>query len=206
MKGKEVIIFDIDGTLIRSPPEYIHYVVGRALEDLGTSVPTKYIDKFWFEPDRNDIIDRYFKVDVRDFWKLYRNYDTAEERRNVVHPYEDVIALNELNKTYRLAAVSGARPEVVKFQATLVGDYFEEVISCHQFSEYKPKPDPSSILHCMNILNVKPEKTIYVGNGIEDVLAAQRANVLDIMIDRGEYKFNNINPTITIKSLFELLS
>jgi len=46
---------------------------------------------------------------------------------------------------------------------------------------------------------------MYIGNGDEDVLAAQRAGVLDILIDRGHYPPpTNVNPSMTITSLHGL--
>jgi hypothetical protein len=45
---------------------------------------------------------------------------------------------------------------------------------------------------------------MYVGNADEDVFTARNSNVLDVLVDRNEFKFPGLNPTHTIKSLHEL--
>ena len=59
---------------------------------------------------------------------------------------------------------------------------------------------------CMDELGSVPEMTIYVGNSEEDVLAAQAAHCLDVLLNRGEYIFPAVKPTVTIMSLYQLKS
>jgi phosphoglycolate phosphatase-like HAD superfamily hydrolase len=54
------------------------------------------------------------------------------------------------------------------------------------------------------LLRVKNTEAIYIGNGEEDIKTAKNANVLDVLLIRGEYEFQNVNPSIKINSLYDL--
>ncbi|HLD88743.1 MAG TPA: hypothetical protein VI894_00905 [Candidatus Nanoarchaeia archaeon] len=55
-------IFDLDGTLVCTLPEYIYSVVKQALTNMGIlSFPEEHsIDAFWFETKRDEIIRKCF--------------------------------------------------------------------------------------------------------------------------------------------------
>ena len=55
----------------------------------------------------------------------------------------------------------------------------------------------------MSRIKTKPEETAYIGNGDEDILTARNAKVLDIIVDRKEYRLKE-KPSLKIESLQEL--
>ena len=203
----EAIVFDLDGTLIHTAPEYRYIIVGNTLKDLGVSASNKKIDKFWFEKERNKIIKNEFGVkEPQRFWEKYDIYEKTDLRKNFVKAYEDINFNKELkNRGYKLGIVTSAAEHIVDIELELIGKkYFDAVIMARSSNGIIPKPHPQGLLKCLDELKVNPEKSIYVGNAEEDLICAEKANVLGVIILRNEYKFKNINSCFTISSLDKL--
>ena len=199
-------LFDLDGTLVHTMPEYRYQIVGNALRDLGTTAPDHYIDKFWFEARRNDIIRDCFGVDPELFWAAYQRYDIAELRRALTRPYDDTDVIQELRKRgYRTGIVTGAPLHIASLEIEMLGkDNFDAVVNTHCHDGLKPKPYPHGIEKCMRLLCIGNNEALYVGNSDEDIMAARNANVLDVLVLRNEHEFPHIKPSVTISSLYEL--
>ena len=45
----KAVIFDLDGTLVHTMPEYRYKIVGQTVRDLGAKSSHHLIDKFWFQ-------------------------------------------------------------------------------------------------------------------------------------------------------------
>ncbi|RLJ00944.1 MAG: hypothetical protein DRP11_05225 [Candidatus Aenigmatarchaeota archaeon] len=201
-------IFDLDGTLVRTDPEYRHLVVGKILEELGVSASEKDIDRFWFEGERNSFIRERFGVNPKTFWELYRKYESVELRRKYVSPYPDVDVLERIKENgYRTGIVTGAPPEIAKMELELLGpENFDAVIVTTVSENVKSKPHPHGIELCLKSLSTDKGEAVYIGNSDEDVLAAKNAGVLDVFINRNEHPFdlNRLKPSLVIETLYEL--
>jgi phosphoglycolate phosphatase-like HAD superfamily hydrolase len=55
----------------------------------------------------------------------------------------------------------------------------------------------------MKLLGVEKNQTIYVGNSEEDILTARAAEVIDVIVERKEYK-PTIEPSVKIPDLYGL--
>ena len=201
-------IFDLDGTLIRTNPEYRHLVVGKVLKELGVSGSKRDIDRFWFEGERSSFIRERFGVKPKAFWDLYNKYESVELRRKYVSPYSDIDVLERIKENgYRTGIVTGAPPEIAEMEIKLLGpENFDVVVITTVSDNVKSKPHPHGIELCLKSLSTTKKETIYIGNSDEDVLAAKRAGVLDIFINRSEHPFDleKLKPSFVIESLHEL--
>ena len=202
----EALICDLDGTLVRSLPEHRYNVVCAALKDLGVIASKADIDMFWFETERDTIVIERFGVANEDFWPRYREHDKIDVRARFTKPYDDVEFLKEVRKKgIKTGIVTGAPSHILELEVNMLGkENFDSIISAHRLNGIIPKPDPQGLMGCLNDLKVSQTKAIYLGNGDEDIQTARNAGVFDILIDRGEYKFPNTNPSMIIKSLYEL--
>jgi HAD superfamily hydrolase (TIGR01549 family) len=203
----KAVLFDMDGTLVHTAPELRYLLVKKIMDELGLECPDHFfIDRFWFEARRDEIIEKYFKVKPEVFWKVYRLHDTAELRVPYTKIYDDINFIKELRiKGYKTAIVTGAPKHIIEIDMNLLGkDNFDVVLRAHSSDGIKPKPDPHGIEHCLKLLNLNKEEVIFVGNSDEDILCGQRAGVFDVLIDRKEHKFPDIKPSMTISSLYEL--
>jgi len=204
----KAVLFDLDGTLIHTKAEFRYFIISRALWDIGLPPVSKdKMDKFWFESDRDQIVRELFSADPASFWPAYKRYDTADARRASIFPYQDVPFLSKLKgEGYKLGVVTGAPMEIMWMEIELLShilgaDAFQVVVRAQPTSGAKAKPHPDGIEKCLGCLGVAREEAIYVGNAREDVDAARNAGVLDVLLDRGEYAFPDLEPSLRITEL-----
>ena len=204
-------VFDLDGTLVHTKPEYRQRVVIATLESLGISgVAQRDIDTFWFRTGRDEIVRRDFGVQPGIFWRAFRRYDSIELRRRFTIPYPDTDIIPELRrKGYKMGVVTGAPPQIAELEIAMLGaENFDAVIIAGRSNGTKPKPHPEGLQKCLGLLGLKNTEAPFIGNSDEDILAARNAKMKEILVERGEYDFSYIvpAPSTIIKSLYELRS
>ena len=200
------IIFDLDGTLVRTMPAHRYILVRKVLDKFHVHASDETIDKFWYESHRNQIIISYFGIKPKPFWELFRKHDTIELRKEFTKPYYDVGILNELkSKGIRMGVVTGAPNYIAECELNMIErENFGSIILANGSNGIMPKPNPHGIEECLKKMGAKKNRTIVVGNSKEDIEAAKSANVTDFFVDRKEYDFGQINPSFTIKTLYDL--
>ncbi|MEK6945560.1 MAG: HAD family hydrolase [Nanoarchaeota archaeon] len=205
MKYKAAI-FDLDGTLIHSEPEFRYTVVGKILDDLGVKYSKEDIDRFWFETNRDEIVTKDFGLTIDAFWGPFKKYDTVELRRKFAKTYDDVGFIGDLQRAgCKTGIVTGAPLHIAEMEIGMIGEEnFDAIVVAHRMNGFTPKPHPQGLEECLSLLGVNKNEAVYVGNGDEDIQTARNAGVFDILIDRGEYTFHNTKPSLTISSLYEL--
>ena len=202
----KAVIFDLDGTLVHTMPEYRYKIVGQTLKDFGIKAYNEDIDSFWFESGRNKIIKNSFGIDPKLFWRRYHHYDDPELRKRLSRAYEDVDFIHELRMHgIKTGIVTGAPVRVASLEIDIIGkENFDGIVFARQSNGIRPKPDPHGIEECLNHLTVQKDETVYVGNSDEDLMTAKNAQVFDVLLFRGEHKFPETQSSLTIYSLYEL--
>ena len=205
MKYKAVLL-DLDGTLVHTSPEYRYTIVGETLTGLGIKTTNDLIDKFWFETSRDKIIRQDFGLNPEIFWAKYRERDHTELRRKLTWPYNDIDFVKELKRIgCKTGIVTGAPPHIASLEISMIGEEnFDCVVIASESRGIRPKPDAHGIEEALRFLNTQNNEAMYIGNAEEDILAARNANVLDILLIRGEYKLPEIKPSLKIHSLYDL--
>lgn len=197
----EGIMFDLDGTLVHTEPEYRYTLVGQTLHTFDRTATEFEIDTFWFRGGRDKFVRNVFGVDVDKFWARFRELDTVEIRAQHTKLYDDISFLQELrDHGKKVGIVTAAPSHVAELELALIGDV-DDVVLASESNGILPKPSPDGIYKCLDLLGLKTAP--FVGNSDEDVGAAEAAQVPDILIDRGEYDFG-ITASINITSLYEL--
>lgn len=204
------ISFDLDGTLVHTVPEYRHRVVPRVVAGLGGVIHDDHsVDRFWFEPNRNETIRREFALEPEVFWPLFRKIDTIEERSSHTHPYEDSArALHTLKTQGKTVSIlTGAPHWIAEMEIEkLNGAPHDFHISLIQ-GKFKNKPDPESFRHALQQLRMNPSETVYIGNAGEDAAYAKNAGVDFMYLERKEHEFTLREYAVAvIHSLDELVS
>ncbi len=202
----EAVIFDLDGTLVHSLPEYRYTVVGATLSELGVKSSEAEIDRFWFEARRDDIVTDNFGLSLDDFWSTYRKYDTIDLRKKLTKVYDDVDFIQELKRAgYKTGIVTGAPLHIAELEINMLErENYDAIVVAHCLNGFTPKPHPQGLEECISLLETTKDKAIYVGNADEDVMTARNAQVFDVLIDRKEHEFPDISPSLTIYSLYDL--
>lgn len=203
----KAVLFDLDGTLVSTKPEYRYHVVGSALKQLGRTAIEAHIDTFWFEGNRDETIRTLFQTDPLLFWHAYASFDLSEIRCEHTIVFEDVIVLQQLRrKGLQLGIVTNAPSLIAHSEMELIGAHLIDVIIVTDPSSgIRPKPSPDGINACLEKLKTTAQHALFVGNSQEDIDAARAAGVKDIYIDRNEYKSDLAIPSTSIRNLEELL-
>ena len=200
-------MFDLDGTLVHTAPEYRYKVVGRTLDKLCVRHADKRdIDSFWFGGNRDALIRECFGLKPELFWEEYVRHDTIELRKRFMKVYDDVDFIPELRRNgYKTGVVTGAPVHVANFEMDMLGEKnFDALVLARQENKLLPKPSSQGLELCLGVLKVDRDKAMYVGNSDEDMEMARGANVLDVFVDRGEHEFPDLRPSVTVRSLYEL--
>jgi len=206
MKFKAAL-FDLDGTLVHTPTGYINSVINHTLRDLGIQeVNEKTALEFWFAQDMDDFASMWTK-DLDTFWHFYRSHDTPEKRSTIVKLYPDVRVLKKLQRAGIILGILTSAPKpVATYELKLLSCFdFTSLVFAQPIYGVKRKPDAQGVKQFLELAGVSKEETVYIGNGIEDILAGKNAGVFDVFLERDEYPYAlPLNSRKHIKKLDEL--
>ena len=194
--NKELIIFDLDGTLIDSVPD-LALSVNHTLKSLNRDTFDEDIIRTWVGNGATTLVKRALSrsVYISDkldeelfsnaldiFLKFYSNNLTVSTLL-----YADVkeTLLNLQKKNYRLAIVTNKPYDFIKpiLEVLELIDIFEYYIGGDSLSVKKPNPMP--LLHVCKKLNVSVEKSLMIGDSKNDIIAANEAKMDSIAVSYG---------------------
>lgn len=198
----KTIIFDLDGVIIDSSRMWteLHQKTAKFLK---LRVPErKEISGLWGQSWEYIIETLWPGTDYQTFKETLREIKKRE--KILIRPIKDVTnILEKLNKSgYNLGLVSaGPKVSVVENlrEANIDPKFFKVIVGGEDTKNHKPDPEP--ILHACNLLDVKPENVIYVGDSLFDYRSAKNANVefvavLTGEVSEGEFKKNGVKNII----------
>jgi len=194
MKKPEMVLIDVDGTLVDSVPD-LAYCVDEMLKTLGMPVRGEQRVRHWVgngverlvrrglvndldgEPD-----DALFEKAMPIFNALYAENTS---KRSCLYPGVKQ-ALDFLRTTdVKIGCVTN---KAAQFTLPIlkdlgIADYFEIVICGDTLA--KKKPDPLPLLHAAEQLAVQPENSLMLGDSMSDVKAARAAGFSIICMSYG---------------------
>ncbi|MBS3119818.1 HAD-IA family hydrolase [Candidatus Woesearchaeota archaeon] len=203
----EAVLFDMDGTLVHTEPEYVSKIVRETLLSFNAENPRDDdIRYFWFGANREDFVQKVWGINPSAFFDEYMKLYAAEAKA-FSRFYDDVAVTLEALKArnVKIGIVTAGVPKITNHYLDRLKGYVSASVSTSQEPEMKPKPHPEAVLKCLKLLHVNPGMAMFVGNGEEDILAGKRAGVTDVFIDRGEHNLLTVMPSHTIKTLPEVL-
>lgn len=145
--------------------------------------------------------------------RLFIQHDTApaladeamqifSDARNQVTLFHDVLpVLQQLRQHYSLGTITNG---TVNLDQTPLNKLFDVSVSSYKFGI--AKPDQAIFLHTCQLLNIRPEEAIYVGDHLNfDVKGSQEAGLTSVWLNRNQLTNDtNIQPDITCHNLLEL--
>jgi phosphoglycolate phosphatase len=212
----ELIVFDLDGTLVDSAPDIARSIdetlVSLGLPPCGLDQVRRWLGngaerlvkraltgEMWGEPD----IFLYDKVLTR-FLDLYGEANGQDTR---VYP-----GVSEALQSLRLAGIrlcvltnKKRRFTEPLLKATGLGAFFEFWICGDDLDRQKPDPEP--LLHAMRHFAVSADATWMVGDSATDVAAARAAGVKILAVSYGYNHGRHIreaNPDGIVDSLLQI--
>jgi HAD superfamily hydrolase (TIGR01509 family) len=203
----EGVMFDWDGVLFDSLGASFN-VYNRIFARVGVKPLT--FDEFLGLQSPNShefylnvgVSEKLWKEVDNDWNRLYR------EERPDLHP-DARECLDALKRSrFKLALVSnGSWTRVERELRSLGLDVFFVSILCG--SEEELKPSPVMLEKTLNVLNLRPQSAVYVGDAPADIQAARKAGVISIAIARGLIQAERLrkeNPDHVFGGLEEMTS
>ncbi len=216
IKKPEMILIDVDGTLVDSVPD-LAYCVDEMMKQLGMPVHGEAKVREWVgngverltrraligqldgEPD-----DALFEKAYPIFMALYA--ENTSKRSTLYPGVAEGLAYLETSGI-KLGCVTNKAAEFTEPLLKDLGifDKFEIVISGDTLP--KKKPDPMPLLHGAEFFNVKPENAMMLGDSVSDVKASRAAGFQIVCMSYGYNHGVDIresNPDAVIDSMAEL--
>lgn len=208
MKQFQLYLFDFDGTLFDTLPSS-KYVFKMAYLGIGIAVNEEEVLGFTREP----IPDSYARIGApKDKFNAFMDdiekYVNSIESVNLTDIFEDtydtIIDLRMVEADLGIVTsnnVPHVRDVLKKFD--MQKDFFKVLVGNREAPNPKPSPEP--ILKALEMIDYRGDKqdVCYVGDSINDCLAAINAGIVPILLDRND-EYPDA-PYLRIKSLRELL-
>lgn len=187
MKSLEAIIFDVDGTLINSIPYHNKSFI-KLFSDFGLKLNKEQILSVMRLPTEEIYVKLKVKsllgINLQPFLKIRRRYYyKLIKGKNLVFPHVYEI-LGKLKKIYKLAIATNSGLTTTRKQCPKkLLDLFDAVIT---FDDVKNgKPHPEMLEKVLKILKVKSSETVFVGDSVLDVIAANELSIKFIGVTTG---------------------
>jgi phosphoglycolate phosphatase len=211
MKHIDLMVFDLDGTLVNSGGDIITSV-NHTLKtlDILTKKPDEIIG---FVGDGvHKMIERSLGKDFQHLFSdaidIFSAY-YADHMLDTTTLCESVIEVLEHFSEKRKVIITNKRRyfTVEMTDALGISEYFDEIIGADS-ADYK-KPDPRLLLPLIEEYGAGFDNTVVIGDGINDIMLAKNAGVLSCALMNGLTQRGillALNPDFACEGLSELIS
>jgi beta-phosphoglucomutase family hydrolase len=192
-KTIKAIIFDLDGTLVDSEPNYFasdnKLLAEYGLPEMDFEMKTKYVG----------IGSRAMLEDIKLQYPLEESIEILLEKKNKYYlevarentrVFPEMLHFLKLlrENNYPLAVASGSSREVIKMilETTGIREYFSVIMSSEEVENGKPEPDV--FLETAKRLGVRPENCLVLEDSQYGVEAARKAGMYSIALPDPQLK------------------
>ena len=210
MKKYELYLFDFDGTIVDSLNSLIDIFV-LSFKAIDIEIDPKNVLRY----TRIPIEETYNEVHAPwsragEFEKALRFYLNDEEVLKKTELYDETIplfkALRERGLKFGIVTSNNEKHVIdVLNMFNIPVDWFEIFVDSDKVRDTKPSPAP--LLYALKELGYldSRDKVVYIGDGMNDMLSANAAEVDAILIDR-DGSFDESDKYIKIDKLMSLLN
>lgn len=172
----ELVVFDVDGTIIDSEKAYVSSLKRTLVEHGGRHAEDpELINSFGLKAYHT--LEKFGIIDVEAAFACWMTYFLKETTKALIYP--GILALLERTKKAGLAtaiATSRMRDETEEALKQLeLRGYFDTLVCADDVKN--PKPDPECLSVLMDRYQTKAERTLYLGDTSIDAECAKRAGV-----------------------------
>jgi len=209
MRTVDLIVFDLDGTLIASGGD-LAQSVNYTLETLGMEMLKEDIIIGYVGDGVKKLIERSIGADNMDryetalatFWDYY-----GEHLLDTTILYDGVVDVLDYFRDKRKAVITNKMHE---FTLTIVkrlgiAHYFDSIIGMDH-SPYQ-KPDPRIMIPLLDEYGISSDRSVVVGDGVSDILLAQNIKAVSCAHVNGlgaREKLLSLKPDIIYENIKEL--
>jgi phosphoglycolate phosphatase len=209
----DLLIFDLDGTLIDSKLDLVHAVnatrAHMGLPALDEKLVSSYVGNGAPVLIRRALGPEYSDAQVQAALEYFLRY-YAEHKLDFTKPYPGVTeALRHWAEAGVRMAVLTNKPVRIS-KAILEGlgllDLFFQVYGGNSFEQ--KKPDPVGVYALLREANVSPDQTLMIGDSAVDVQTARNAGIRCCGVTYGfqPETFSAAPPDLTVDNLLDLIS
>jgi len=177
----KAIIFDFDGTVADTLPT-IYYSFRTIFKQFDDEELTDEDVKAMFGPSEVGIIrDRLTYKDkekaMETFYRVYADSHAELVKEN--QEMQELLAFLKENQ-FKLGIMTGKgrRSLDTSLEMLNLAPYFDVTIAGDEVEQ--PKPHPEGVHKVMELLEVKPEESMYIGDSDADIKAGSRAGVMTV--------------------------
>lgn len=211
LSNRQLLIFDLDGTLIDSVPDLANSV-NFALQNNQLPTHDESVIRLFVGNGSHKLCERACPVEAdktlidkvhEDFLAHYAQFPCVKTT-----PYQGVTeGLPRLAKRYQMAIATN---KPVQFLPAILAKFgwermFEMVLGGDSLPE--KKPSPAQLLHICETLGVDVERAVMIGDSKNDILAGQNAKMPTLALSYG-YNYGepieNSKPDATFATFDEL--
>ena len=193
---KELLLFDLDGTLIDSVPD-LAKALNATLKELGRPIYDEATIRTWIGNGAAMLVKRglagkreidrepeeaFFRRAMEIFLERY-----AAALNDATGLYPEVKeTLQKLEEQgYRMAIVTNKPSQFVApiLKNLAIESHFDHIVGGEDLP--RKKPDPLPLLHSCEVLGYKPEAAVMIGDSSNDILAARAAGIPSVAVAYG---------------------
>jgi 2-phosphoglycolate phosphatase len=190
----KAVLFDFDGTFGDTAPDLIHsanFIFNQHNKEIlsfaeGRQIASDGIEAF-LDKRFDSSIDDYEQL-TKEFLNYYYNH--LQDNFKLFDGVDSLIDSLDKNNIAWGIVTNKSRMLTDKLLNLYHLNNRCHVVVCGD-DGFKPKPEPDTLLFAIKSLNVAKEQTIYIGDGLRDIIAAKKANIKSILVTYGYLKVDD---------------
>ncbi len=211
MKHIDLMIFDLDGTLVNSGGDIVASV-NYTLKSLGISVKSEEEILGFVGDGVNKMIERALGKDFQHLFDqaldIFSDYYSMHMLDTTCLCDSVVEVLEHFSDKRKVIITNKRRHFTLKMtDALAISNYFEEIIGADS-TAYK-KPDRRLFIPLLERLHAAYDETVVIGDGVNDVMLAKNTGVVSCALLNGLTKRDvllALDPDFACEGLWELLT
>jgi len=198
-KEIKAALFDLDGVLVDSIKAWYHIFNDTLIHFGHRTLSREEFSKGFGSPIEEDIKKYYEGRTVQEVEDEYNK--NFKKRKSLVKIFPDsMLVLEELERRkVKIALISNSSRFIVMkiLRHFKIGKYFEAIVTMDDVNRRKPAPDMP--LKACDILGVKPEEAVLIGDTINDITSGKKAGCTTIgYAIEGDLKINKLTELLDI--------
>jgi len=184
-KKKKVIIFDLDGTIVRLPVNWSH--LKKLLTKRYNDVYGETCEFVHITACLDQVVYKEDEAELQNFFNMLEDYEMKTINNNETIK-ETIFFINNINmfkvpNDIKLAVLSLNTRTTIIESLKLAGIYEKIDYIVGREDLRKWKPDPEGLLKIRDHYGVKKEEMIYIGDLEKDVITGKNAGIEAYLID-----------------------
>lgn len=205
MKNYKCIIFDLDGTMLDTEKMNIIPLQKLIKEELGQTISYDELLKYRAYAGKKTLELLGFKNIEKSYEKWVKYVNEFEGGATLYDGFNEVMAGLDSNGIICGIASSKMKKQYeIDFLKTGLQIYMKSVVLAEDTENHKPHPEP--LLKAVEILNIDPKDTIYIGDTIADYKSSKAAGMSFGLALWGAADVSNINADYNLDKPSDILN